>query len=384
MRSIKDLKFNGAIKSMGDSNVYKISRFVPKVDEVKDEEFCFNLPKREIILNQTVYSDCVAHAYALGVSVLEYQLTGKWIEVSPGVIYGTRYPDDNYYGEGMYTIQGAKPLHKDGAFLRRDFEERGEMPQIMYRVNEFKAQHPFLCQEAKERAIEGYALVSGTRQIKQALKHKMVVIGSWDLYESFYDVDTDGVVTCPTSKEIYIGAHAMLIVGWTSNRQWIVLNSWGTDCGMKGVYLIPFEYTPFDAVAISDTITPSKKKAKEISMAIGIAVITVDGMPHVIDAAPIIEDNRTFAPARFVAEYLGASVEWDGNEKKVTIRSEEAEIIMRIGNRDFVINGKKYRNDVAPFITGGRTLVPIRIISENLNCEVEWDKTNETVKIKAL
>ena len=36
-------------------------------------------------------------------------------------------------------------------------------------------------------------------------------------------------------------------------------------------------------------------------------------------AAPLIIDNRTYVPIRFVAEELGASVVWDGQTRTVTI-----------------------------------------------------------------
>lgn len=45
------------------------------------------------------------------------------------------------------------------------------------------------------------------------------------------------------------------------------------------------------------------------------------------------------------------------------------------------INDKQISTDVSPVMIEGRVLVPVRVVSENLNCDVEWDQQNNTVKI---
>jgi hypothetical protein len=102
------------------------------------------------------------------------------------------------------------------------------------------------------------------------------------------------------------------------------------------------------------------------------------------DVAPRIINSRTYVPVRFVAENLGASVEWDGEDNKVTIRSEEGIIEMFIGHHTFYINGRPKFNDVTPIIIEDRTLLPIRSIAEALNCRVDWDGVERRVTISAL
>ena len=46
------------------------------------------------------------------------------------------------------------------------------------------------------------------------------------------------------------------------------------------------------------------------------------------------------------------------------------------------INGKEINTSQSPVIDNGRTLVPLRVIGENLNCEVEWDSNTKTVALK--
>lgn len=45
------------------------------------------------------------------------------------------------------------------------------------------------------------------------------------------------------------------------------------------------------------------------------------------------------------------------------------------------IHGKYVESDVPPFIENGRTLVPIRLLSENLQCNVKWQQDSKSVKI---
>lgn len=380
----KNLKFNGVlIEDTPDPRNYPISRFIPKQDEIKDEAFCLPLPEREIILDQKQYGSCVGHAFAMCKSILEYKHTKKWIDFDPYMIYGTRYKGE-YVGEGMYSQQGAKVLQKEGAYFRRDFNIAGEMPSIQVSVEEFKEDNPLFVTKAKDYKIDGYAFVYNVNQIKTALKNGMPVSVAYPLYENFYTVDDTGMVSLNKTTDEFVGNHQMVIVGWTTTNHWIVLNSWGTGCGMKGVYYIPFIYKFNSAIAVTDTITPALKKANKIELYIDSTRAIIDGEEHILDVAPKIYNNRTYMPVRFIGEALGASVEWDEVARKVTIRSEEALIEMFIEKNFFYVNGKEVYNDVFPILVNNRTLLPIRKIAEVLNCEVEWDEATRKVTITAL
>ena len=88
-------------------------------------------------------------------------------------------------------------------------------------------------------------------------------------------------------------------------------------------------------------------------------------------------------PARFVAEALGAKVEWNGEERKVLITKDNVEIIIYIDSEVAYVNGEKVILDSPAFIENDRTYTPIRFISERLNAEVEWiEETQEVVITK--
>lgn len=385
---MEKLKLNGVIiEDNPDPRDYDIAQFVPGKHEIEDKEFMLKMPKLQVIICQGNIGACVGHAFAIAKSILEYNQTNKWIDFDPFVIYGTRFDEDNYTGIGMIPRQGAKALHKEGAFLRRDFGIEQEMPMIQDTVEEWKRNNPGKVAEAKGQVITGYSYVYNINQAKKALKNGMPICASWKLYESFYETARDGMVKVPNIKtESYEGSHMMCIVGWTSDNRWIVVNSWGTASGFHGMYFIPFNYAFSSGIAVSDKITPSTYKAKEIKFSVnGVSTeYIVDGIKKQFDVLPYIKNNRTYVPVRFITESLGASVEWDQETKTVTIRSEEAIITMQIGNRRARVNGKIQMLETLPEIVNNRTMLPIKNICDALNCSTSWDQETKTVTINAL
>jgi len=111
--------------------------------------------------------------------------------------------------------------------------------------------------------------------------------------------------------------------------------------------------------------------------------IVVDGQVLSPDVPLQIVDGRTLVPVRFVAEALGAEVNWDGKARMVTINKEQTYIKLFIGNKVAVKNDVEVQLDVPAGIIKGRTMVPIRFISENLGCEVSWEASSRTVMIKS-
>lgn len=93
-----------------------------------------------------------------------------------------------------------------------------------------------------------------------------------------------------------------------------------------------------------------------------------------LDAPPIISHNRTLVPLRFISESLGADVGWEDTTKKVTITLGEQTLTMQIG-RELEGFG------AAPIISNNRTMVPIRYVSEKLGANVLWVPSTQTISI---
>ena len=122
-------------------------------------------------------------------------------------------------------------------------------------------------------------------------------------------------------------------------------------------------------------------KTDVIVLAINSVVADVFGKQVVNDVAPIIRNDRTMLPARFVAEALGASVEWDEAAQKVTITKENTVIEITIGSNVAFVNGMEVLLDSPAFIENSRTYLPLRFIAENLGAEVEWNQELQQIYI---
>lgn len=109
--------------------------------------------------------------------------------------------------------------------------------------------------------------------------------------------------------------------------------------------------------------------------------VYINGNEMKAQTSPIVIDGRTFIPMRDIFESLGATVTWDGTKKEITARRGQVEIKLRIGSNNSTVNGILVKVDVAPFIYKGKTMVPLRFVSEALGEKVEWDQASRSIYI---
>ena len=114
--------------------------------------------------------------------------------------------------------------------------------------------------------------------------------------------------------------------------------------------------------------------------------VTVDGKKVVFpDAKPFIDENgRTLIPVRFVTEDLGATVEWNAEDREVYITKDKANVLIRIGQERILVNGVTKTMDTKAIIRYDRTYVPIRYVAEGLGATVGWDAGTRTVIITTI
>ncbi len=131
----------------------------------------------------------------------------------------------------------------------------------------------------------------------------------------------------------------------------------------------------------------NKESSNTIVLTIDEHDALVYGTTKTNDVAPKVVNDRTMLPARFIAENLGATVEWDGEKQLVTItgkneKQEDVTILITIGSDYAKVNGEDVKLDSPAFVENDRTYTPIRFISENLGATVEWNETEQTVTIQ--
>jgi hypothetical protein len=102
------------------------------------------------------------------------------------------------------------------------------------------------------------------------------------------------------------------------------------------------------------------------------------------DPQPYINpgSDRILVPIRFIMETYGAQVDWSPIDKKVTMVKDGTKIELWIGKNTVAINGVHEITDQPPFLLSDRTIVPLRILSENLGYTVEWDPNSRSAHIR--
>ena len=111
-----------------------------------------------------------------------------------------------------------------------------------------------------------------------------------------------------------------------------------------------------------------------IWLAVGSMSYLVNDAQRTMDIAPVIVNDRTMVPLRFIAEALGAVVDWVGDTQTATVELDGKTLAVTIGE---LAPGM----DVPAMLMDERTLVPLRYISEALGCDVLWEPSSQTVEI---
>ena len=116
------------------------------------------------------------------------------------------------------------------------------------------------------------------------------------------------------------------------------------------------------------------------------ASITIDGVQvEFADQQPVIVDDHTLVPVRFVFEALGFEVGWDEATQTAILVDENYEVRIAIGEETFTVNGTWTvslvgfgEEPIAAQLIGGRTMLPIRFVLQAVGFGVLWDEdTND-------
>ena len=100
-----------------------------------------------------------------------------------------------------------------------------------------------------------------------------------------------------------------------------------------------------------------------------------------MDVAPFIKNDRTFVPVRFLGNALGlddSRITWDNGTRTATLKGNNT-LQMTIGQASVTSSGVTRQIDVAPILQSDRTFLPARYVAEGLGYQVSWDDTTQTV-----
>ncbi len=137
------------------------------------------------------------------------------------------------------------------------------------------------------------------------------------------------------------------------------------------------------AEAKSDLPEAAQDRLKSaVVLYIGSSEAYVNNQKKLIDGSnpevtPLSKEGRSLVPVRFVAESLGAKVDWEGKSSTITISKPGLlgkTIRLVVGEKELTVNGKKVTLDRPAETLNGRTFVPFRAITEAMGKKVFYDR----------
>jgi len=287
--------------------------------EVRPKRF---LNHRYTVRDQGKFGTCGAEAVADAADLRE------GLVMSALFVYSQVKQIDGISGEGTDIKSLMKVYLKQGICEERlypyeQYKERLKFPEIPRSAQD----------DAAKRKISGYARCLVLDEVLDAIwKYRSVVCGL--LITENFKHPQSGFVDLPEGT--ILGGHAVNLVGYDENmvskysdghtyKGFCYLdNSWGKSWGLEGGAWIPFAYlfgrcdlTPY----AWDFFAPIDQ------FPVGEEWVTMD-------IAPFVQDGRTFTPVRYVAEAMGAKVNWYPEEKRVEVVGNEVIIDMWIGRKE--------------------------------------------------
>ncbi|MCL1863196.1 MAG: stalk domain-containing protein [Defluviitaleaceae bacterium] len=139
------------------------------------------------------------------------------------------------------------------------------------------------------------------------------------------------------------------------------------------------------AAAVTETVTPAAQtqaptvvqppaQQPTLRLVVGQNQFTQNGVQQTNESAPFISEGRTMIPLRVIAEALGANVDWNEATRSVIIISGDITLNLPVGEPLPGGMGEA-------MIVDGRTFVPVRYVSEMLGAEITWDDQNRAVYV---
>lgn len=123
----------------------------------------------------------------------------------------------------------------------------------------------------------------------------------------------------------------------------------------------------------------------EINFKVGDEILYINGEDVKVEK-PVVINGVTLVPLRVITEAFGAEVDWNGQQRSVTLSYSQVSIKLYIDNKEAYVDKNAVELLEAPRIINDRTMVPLRFIAENFGADVEYNEYTKqitVIKIKA-
>lgn len=113
----------------------------------------------------------------------------------------------------------------------------------------------------------------------------------------------------------------------------------------------------------------------------GNIAVKLNGYPLALSTPAIIQNNRVLVPMRSIMESLGYTIIWHQDTYTVEANKGDTQLLLTIDNAVATVNKQRVTLDAAAILTENTTMVPLRFVAEYSGATVEWDAKNASVSI---
>ncbi len=113
------------------------------------------------------------------------------------------------------------------------------------------------------------------------------------------------------------------------------------------------------------------KLSKKIGLILVSGIILVHSL-QASNLKCLSQNNTTMVPFRVIGEDLGAKVSFEQASQTITLSYRDTNIELKVGSKKATVNGEEKNLQVAPQVVDGVTYVPIRFVAEALGAEVNY------------
>jgi len=130
--------------------------------------------------------------------------------------------------------------------------------------------------------------------------------------------------------------------------------------------------------------TPEKLYTTVLEIPIESSYVFLNGEKTTLDtpAAFISDTEITMIPLKFISDVLGAKVEWYPNTKEISVLQRDGEIQLQINSPSAYVNGVPYTLSTPPVIHQEYSFIPLKFVASHLKFEVEWIPETKTVILR--
>jgi C1A family cysteine protease len=196
--------------------------------------------------NQGNLGSCTAQALVGNLEFLKFKSLKKLIQFSRLFLYYNERVVHNTTNtdSGASLRDGIKSLRKLGDCTENLWP---------YTISQFALKPPLSAYDnALQYQITSYYRLHSLDEMKHTLSAGWPFVFGFVVYESFESSITaqTGIVPLPKKGEKVLGGHAVLAVGYSDDKKWVIVrNSWGSEWGDKGYCYMPYAYFTSSSLA---------------------------------------------------------------------------------------------------------------------------------------